>query len=345
MSEIATRARRLAGHAAVSLRSHRWAKVGAWSAVLFHHITDEARWTSTDPFVSGLGVDMSLDDFDACMDTVLARYDVVALSDVLEARDPPGASRRPKRRVVVCFDDAYASVAQLAAPVLAARGVPWTLFLNPGFVGNRTLALDNLVAYVFNRHGTAPLSRAFGQPVSTLPHVLSGLLPDQSPAQRRSLVESLAADVGADVSDLARDAGLYLSAEEVRALADSGVEIGNHTADHVHCRNLDRASAAEQLVDSREAVGALTGRPVRDFAYPYGSFDDVTQLSTKTLRDSGHRSAFVVGGRGNDLRTDRYALHRVALSRADPAGMALELDVFPAVRHLRSAARRRATGS
>jgi peptidoglycan/xylan/chitin deacetylase (PgdA/CDA1 family) len=65
----------------------------------------------------------------------------------------------------------------------------------------------------------------------------------------------------------------YLDAGEVRALAAVGMEIGDHSMDHV---NLVRATPAElqiEVAGAAEILARITGTAPVSFAYPFGDFD------------------------------------------------------------------------
>lgn len=324
---------RALGRIVLATGAERWGSRSSWVAVLFHHLTDGARWSHDDPFVAGLGIDMPVERFADRIDSLSRRYEVVGLDSVLADEERSGG----RKRLVICFDDAYASVVELAAPLLAERGLPWCFFINPGLVGNTTIALDNFITYVSNVFGPAPLAKAAACEVSSPGSLLRGKLAYFTPDERRQFVSRLAKDVHLDPAAMAAEASLYLEAEDVRALADAGVEIGNHTADHVSCRVLDEDSSEEQVIRSSRDIARLSGRPVRSFSYPYGSRADVTPLLTRQLQRSGHACAFLVEGRDNNLKTDPYQLHRIGLSAPDDAGNALELAVLPRLRSIRAA--------
>lgn len=314
------------------------ATANRWIAVLFHNISDgDDRGRSQ--FVNGLGVTTELRAFIDCMHYLARTYDVVGLPELLSQVDGNATRRntRGRRRLLICFDDAYASAAQLAAPVLAEMGMSWCFFLNPSLVGNKTLAADNAAAYVANAYGLDPLSRAAGRPISSVGDLIRNDFSVCTPAQRCVLISRLLDDVGADPHALASEAGLYVEADDIRQLADSGVEIGNHTADHVHCRTLDPESVSVQVVDSASAVASLSGRPVRAFAYPYGSELDRTALVTAALRASGHQCAFLVHNRFNTIQTDRWGYYRITLRSGDRRIIAAELEVLPRIRAAKAA--------
>jgi peptidoglycan/xylan/chitin deacetylase (PgdA/CDA1 family) len=296
-----------------------------WVAVLFHHVTDSERWRRDDPLTAGLGVDVSAETFIGILEILCDRYDVCSLSDVLDGRTP----RSGRRRLVICFDDAYASVAQMAAPVLAELALPWTFFVNSGLVGNSMVAVDNVVAYIANTVGLKPLAVSAGREIGSLADYIGNYLVTIPPAERRQIVEQLAASCDIRLTDLTARRP-YITQEELISLARSGVTIGNHTADHVHCRTLDDVGAGEQVADARRVLEDMAGTTVDSFAYPYGSCADATPFMTNILKSSGHRCAFLVKRRLNRVgASSPFHLYRIPLSSARRSVLTLELEVFP----------------
>jgi peptidoglycan/xylan/chitin deacetylase (PgdA/CDA1 family) len=70
------------------------------------------------------------------------------------------------------------------------------------------------------------------------------------------------------------DAGRLLDAEDARALAAAGMDIGSHAMTHPDLRLLDGRELAFELEESKAAVEGITGRPCRTLAYPYGLYDE-----------------------------------------------------------------------
>ena len=60
---------------------------------------------------------------------------------------------------------------------------------------------------------------------------------------------------------------------ELAELIAAGGSIGGHTANHVHLRALDAATATHELTDSKARLQERLGIAVDHFAYPYGTFD------------------------------------------------------------------------
>lgn len=77
----------------------------------------------------------------------------------------------------------------------------------------------------------------------------------------------------------------YMSALELRRLADSGHTVALHTWDHPDVRHISPAAWTQQLDRPRQQLEKITGGPVRHFAYPYGAWDTaaITRLKKKNI--------------------------------------------------------------
>jgi len=328
---------KLIGKVANLTHLERWGRADRWLVLLFHHLTDGHRWRSRDPLVCGLNIDITVQEFEERFRWLKSRYEFASLDDVLLRKN--GALRPVRPKLLVCFDDGYASVLHLAAPILKSMNIPWAMFISPAFVGNKVLPIDNIVSYIANLHGMNPLTRAAGENIASSHDFIGAYLSRMAPIDRRNLVENLAAKLGIDTSALAQKARLFLEEGEIRELASSGVEICNHTFDHVHCRSLDDREAEFQIGASAREVARMSGRPVRAFAYPYGALEDATPIARLAIEHSGHDCAFVVQNRTNSEETDQFALFRIDLGGMDDSRAALELEVLPRMRASHAAVR------
>lgn len=81
---------------------------------------------------------------------------------------------------------------------------------------------------------------------------------------------------------VAGDAGRLMTADEARALARTGMELGAHSMRHDDLRTLGDAELAADLAACRDAIGELTGTPCRTLAYPFGAYDERVQRAAQT---------------------------------------------------------------
>ncbi|HEX7610644.1 MAG TPA: polysaccharide deacetylase family protein, partial [Solirubrobacteraceae bacterium] len=88
---------------------------------------------------------------------------------------------------------------------------------------------------------------------------------------------------------------LIAGPEEIRELAQAGVEIGAHSVDHVALTQLDRAAALDQMRRSRATLEDLLGAPVTTMAYPFGALDEPTM---QLAAEAGYDVACACSGAG-----------------------------------------------
>ena len=62
--------------------------------------------------------------------------------------------------------------------------------------------------------------------------------------------------------------------EEVAYIADNGMEIGNHSKNHLHMNSLDEVKTKEEIEYVNHAVRTLTGVTPKVFRAPFGEYDD-----------------------------------------------------------------------
>lgn len=121
-----------------------------------------------------------------------------------------------------------------------------------------------------------------------------------------------------DVPELADEASARptelatLRWDELRALADDGVEIGSHTVSHPHLPRLDDGELWRELSESRERIADELGRACRFLAYPFGDEDARVRAAA---RDAGYEAAFSLPGATTPA--DPFAVPRLGIWRRD----------------------------
>jgi len=106
------------------------------------------------------------------------------------------------------------------------------------------------------------------------------------------------------------DAMRTLTWDELRAVAERGVEIGSHTVTHAHLARLDDGGLERELRESKERLEDELRRPVPHLAYPYGEQDARVRAAA---RRAGYDAAFGLPG----VAGDRFAVPRVGVYRRD----------------------------
>lgn len=89
--------------------------------------------------------------------------------------------------------------------------------------------------------------------------------------------------------DIARGVPLPInSAEELRAAANGGIEIGLHTRTHIDLANVfDTKILNREIKDANAELEDMIGRRVRYFAFPYGLPQQMTQSAIDVIQETG----------------------------------------------------------
>ncbi|MGH9793616.1 MAG: polysaccharide deacetylase family protein [Candidatus Acidiferrales bacterium] len=68
--------------------------------------------------------------------------------------------------------------------------------------------------------------------------------------------------------------------DQVKELADAGVEFGSHTVNHPDLTQLAHADLERELAESRREIEQRTGRKAAHFCYPYGKWSRAVRDAT-----------------------------------------------------------------
>lgn len=233
--------------------------------------------------------------------------------------------------VAVTFDDGYADVLDLAAPVLERYEIPATAFLVSGYISSeRAFWWDELETLLLTAGELPPILemtvnqqalrwdlgsdatydesafnrnrawRAWGEPDPSsrqtvfreVWEVLQGM---QNPQREAALSEIRAwsrQGRPARVSERFNVNHRLMDSDDVAALARTGlIDIGAHSSTHATLSKLPIAEQRDEIMQSKAALESMVGRPVTSFAYPYGRPEDYTPDTVQLVRDAGFARA------------------------------------------------------
>jgi peptidoglycan/xylan/chitin deacetylase (PgdA/CDA1 family) len=194
----------------------------------------------------------------------------------------------PPHAVLVTLEHGHRSAVTEALPVLSTRGIPAVAFVVAGLVDTeRPYWWQEAEFLVANGGRSRCLSlRAPGGVVAALAE-----LPDPD---RRRCLEELRVTARRGMPGRPQ-----LTAADLSALRDGGVEIGNHGYSHARLDRCDDYAVREEVVAAHARLTLLTGTEPSAFAHPGGVPDPRAEA---LLRGYGYSSAFLSDSRVFDLR-------------------------------------------
>lgn len=302
--------------------------------VVFHDVS-----VAESEFTRGMGVSVTPRQFEAALEFFAKYYSPVSLQEVL---DHAHGRPLPPRAVLITFDDGYASLIEAAVPVCKRLDVPAVFFLNAISLNNERLSADNLVCYVANTRGmdlinaaARSLKRDSAARLTSFMDVFRRLFPSISLAEREGFLRALIDLARIHEPQLASEASLYLNTKQVRELASSNFEIGNHTRSHVHCRCLSRQEFCGEIDRNKMELEALSRTKVRSFSVPYGSSMDLSNDVLAHLKQSGHELIFLSQALANPCGGDRSCFDRVGPRGHNDETLFQDLEILPRLRKIR----------
>lgn len=114
-----------------------------------------------------------------------------------------------------------------------------------------------------------------------------------------------------------RPTGRLLNAAELREMHAAGMEIGSHTVSHAKLPDVDDATLARELTDSKAALEDAIGAPVSSFAYPYGLWDARCE---DAVRRAGYTAACTTRTGWAMRDGDPFKLRRLTVFNHDSIG-------------------------
>ncbi|MCX7669270.1 MAG: polysaccharide deacetylase family protein, partial [Anaerolineae bacterium] len=102
--------------------------------------------------------------------------------------------------------------------------------------------------------------------------------------------------------------------EQLRAMADAGIEIGSHGYEHVDMgRIADPREIQRQVLVSGLRIGKLLGRTVRYFAFPFGHGEHLSPAAVAAARQAGYEGVCSCSGGYNFPGQDPFLLARIPM--------------------------------
>ena len=207
-------------------------------------------------------------------------YAVLPLAEALRRLDD---GTLPPRSVVITFDDGNFDFYARAWPLLKELELPATVYLTTYYSDHNLPVFPLVVDYLLwkGRGKVLTFRLSADQDVVLDARTLhdrrrarQALLrystaEGLSALEKDALAKALACALDVDYSPIVSKRLMHImDADEIRELADAGVDFQLHT--HRHRSPLDRESYQAEVSENRERITAVTGSLPRHFCYPSG---------------------------------------------------------------------------
>lgn len=250
---------------------------------------------------------VSIGTLRAQLEYVRDRFEVIPLRELVQRRL---GGRSMNRCVAITFDDAYAGVERLAAPLLARLDLPATVFVTAG-----AAAEGDAFWWDCLEHARVT------SPDVLWPRLLRRLELDEGPATttalgavRNHILTRHAGRVGR-TTDFPSPPNELLRSMTFESLGRLGRDVrfdfGSHTITHPALPFLSADEQSFEMLEARRRLEDVLPRVVPIIAYPYGFYD---QITLTVAARAGFQAGVTMQARAVSARDPVLALPRVGVS-------------------------------
>ncbi len=267
--------------------------------------------------------------FDRQVRWLKKHYTVMPLSELVAAIR--GEKPLPPYAAAITFDDGFLNNYSVALPILMKHNVPATIFLTTGYIGANGAKLwtERVDSIIYSSTLPRLKVQMNGQPVEfdvssqkareRASDRIRSYLKSQNPEEREKQIIALERQIEQERNfiDEMDERYKFMSWEDAKVLAESGMELGSHTVSHSILSTLATDKLREELQDSKITIEEKLQRDCPLFSYPNGTERDFSPRDQDMLRKLGYRAAFSQVYGFNPAGSNPYALKRINIARSE----------------------------
>jgi peptidoglycan/xylan/chitin deacetylase (PgdA/CDA1 family) len=237
----------------------------------YHHLVSD----EPVPYIDPLYAYKNSRQFETDLDYLLRHFRPVSLTDLVQQLSSSPNAGPPPGSFLLCFDDGLRQAYDIALPILLRKGVPAALFVNPAFVGNKTIFHDFRKGWLLHKLSLAPISAAVTKEAC---HLLGCNAPSTGRLRNaiscidystRSVLDPLGSLLEVDWHEFARKHRPAMTLPELETWIAKGMSVGAHSMDHPLYSRLPLREQLTQTLDSMDWVSGNLDIPYRTFAFPH----------------------------------------------------------------------------
>ncbi len=222
---------------------------------------------------------------------------------------------------ILSFDDGLREVYETIRPVLISKGIPATVFLNPGFLDNKDIFYRYRSSILLEKYYKNIFSKTVHKKLSQILNIKS-----DSPKSVRYAILSLGygdlrkyKDIAAlfevDFDYYLEEIKPYLTTAQVKKMIDQGFTFGAHSLDHPCYWQIPVEEQLSQTLESVKIVKEKFYTTYGLFSFPFTDHGVTRAFFEKLYSNTDPQVHISVGTAG--LKTDTYQQHlqRIAVEK------------------------------
>ncbi|MBT0585666.1 polysaccharide deacetylase family protein [Alteromonas oceanisediminis] len=311
--------------ASTFLRRYMWFFLPKGVYVFNYHRIGDSALTDFDRDIFSCRQDV----FKQHLETISQHFTLVDTRELARIAKLPKLTRK---YAMVTFDDGYLDNYTLAYPAMREQNVAGVFFLPTSLISGMDIPWWDEMAFIL-RSNVGNSVTLPGEPDSVMLHENSidkdirqfiyraKRLEDYSAQDVLEHVRQQFPDV--DPKSQAAQDQLFMSWQQVKDMADGGMEIGSHTINHHILARLSEEEQRHEIADSKAIIEEELQVPVTVIAYPVGRHHCFDDLTKSIVKESGYQLGFNNEPHYNASPIDPYDINRFSVNDDDLAKVVL----------------------
>ena len=270
----------------------------------FYHLVS----SSVPSYAKHLYKPRNINQFKEDLDLFLAHYQAINLEEVIALTHHPKQLKKPAFHLT--FDDGLANFYDEIAPILIAKNISATIFLNTAFVDNKDLfyrykasllithyldSNEDVRDEYWNFFGKRQEARGEKQEARNKRQEIFQFLLSIT-YENKVILDELADCVNYSFSDYLKTEKPYLTTQQIKELQQKGFTFGAHSVDHPLYANLSLVAQLQQTKSSLEWLQKQIQPKHSVFSFPFHDigvtndfFDEISNDLSISFGTSGFK--------------------------------------------------------
>ncbi len=215
------------------------------------------------------------------------------------------------------FDDGLSELYHIVAPILLAKGIPATFFINSGFIDNQDLFYRYKVSLIIEKVKHVAIDFALINKKIDVSITSSPMLIQQLKAYNYNhiaQIDAIGAILEIDFDSYLTNVKPYLTSTEIQQLLVRGFTIGAHSVSHPHYKDISIDARKQQTTECINILNEKFSVKSNSFAFPF-SDEDVPKSFFQWLYHTQHcATSFGISGLKHDVFINH--LHRIPMEKS-----------------------------
>ncbi len=225
---------------------------------------------------------------------LLKHYQPVDLQELIKLKKE---NKPPKKKCFhLTFDDGLSEFYDVVAPILKAKGIPATIFVNTDFMDNKNL--------FYRFKASLLIEKIYAKGLLDLSY------------QDVKILDELAQENDVDFDDYLKTVQPYLSTQQLEKLIQQGFTVGAHSLNHPLYKKISFNNQLQQTLESIDLITSKFNLNYKVFSFPFT--DDAVGKDFFSAISSKVDLTF--GGAGLKKDIIPFNLQRLAMEDAKKSG-------------------------